>query len=307
MWIADRRRKKELFMADLEYSKRAADRREGRLLRSLNDYQRFVPFVLRRRGEAVYSLSDSVEVTAMEQWLRSKRVEGWAGLGFVHLLIAAYVRTVSMRPAVNRFISGRRIYARNDIQVVLSVKRGASSTASETCVKVAFSPTDTVFDVYRRLSEAVDGVKADVATSEPERIAAWVMRLPRPFVRLVMAVMRALDYFDWLPRTWLDASPFHASATVLDLGSLGLLPSECPLPDVGNVSCAICFGTKRKVREPAEDGTLAERHYVDYRVSCDGRITDSYYFASALKCLKYFLKNPVHLELPPEAIADDVN
>ena len=294
-------------MADLEYSKRATDRREGRLLRSLSEYQRLVPLVLRRRREAVYSLSDSVEVTTMEQWLRAKRGEGWAGLGFIHLLIAAYVRTVSMRPAVNRFIAGRKIYARNDIQVVLNVKRSASSTASETCVKVSFSPTDTVFDVYRRVSEAVDAVKADVATSGPERIAAWLMRLPRPFVRLIMAVMRALDYFDWLPRTWLDASPFHGSVTVLDLGSLGLLPAECPLPDVGNLSCAISFGTKRKVKEPAENGALAERHYVDYRISCDGRITDSYYFASALKCLKYFLKNPVHLELPPEAIADDVN
>ena len=109
-------------MADLEYTKRMGDRREGRLLRSLTGYQRMAPMALRRRSEAVYSLSDSVEVTSMEQWLRAKRAEGWAGLGFIHLLIAAYVRTVSMRPAVNRFVSGRRIYARSDIQVVLSVK-----------------------------------------------------------------------------------------------------------------------------------------------------------------------------------------
>ena len=166
-------------MADLEYSKRMGDRREGRLLRSLSGYQRMAPLALRRRSEAVYSIADSVEVTAMEQWLRAKRAEGWAGLGFVHLLIAAYVRTVSMRPAVNRFISGQRIYARNDIQAVLSVKRSASSSAAETCVKVSFSPTDTVFDVYRRLSEAVDAVKADVATSEPERISERLTRLPR--------------------------------------------------------------------------------------------------------------------------------
>ena len=122
-----------------------------------------------------------------------------------------------------------------------------------------------------------------------------------------MAAARVMDYFDWLPRSWLDASPFHGSLTVLDMGSLGQLPAECPLPDLGNMACAVSFGTKRKVTEPDETGALAERRYVDYRVSCDGRITYSYYFASALKCLKYFLKNPVHLELPPEAIADDVN
>ena len=46
---------------------------------------------------------------------------------------------------------------------------------------------------------------------------------------------------------------------------------------------------------------------MDYRITCDGRIVDSYYYASALKCLKYFLKNPMHLELPPETVEDDLN
>ncbi len=294
-------------MADLEYSKRASDRREGRLLRSLSANVRLTPFLLRRRSEAVFSLADSVEVSGMEQWLRAKRAEGWAGLGFIHLMIAAYVRTASMRPAINRFVSGRKIYARNDIQVVLNVKRSASATASETCVKVSCSPTDTVFDVYRRLSEAVDGVKADVAVSEPERIAANMMRFPRPFVRLFAAVARVLDYFDWMPRSWLDASPFHGSVSVMDLGSLNIVPAACPLPDAGSLSCALSFGAKRKVREQDAGGQWIERHLVDFQISCDGRIADSYYFASALKCLKYFLKNPIHLALPPEAIEDDVN
>ena len=294
-------------MADLGYAKRASDRREGRQMRSLSAYQRIVPYLLRRKSEAACSISDSVEVSGIEQWLRQKRAEGWTGLGFIHLLVAAYVRTVSMRPGINRFISGRRLYARNEVQVVLSVKRGSSSGASETCVKVAFSPTDTVFDVYRRLSEAVDGVKADVTVSEPEHIAGQLMRLPRFLVRLVTAVARFLDYFDWLPAGWLEASPFHGSLNVIDMGSLGVVPVQQALPDLGNIPCSISFGARRKVRELTAEGETREFHYVDYRVTCDGRIVDSYYYASALKCLKFFMKNPAHLELPPEAVEDDVN
>ena len=292
-------------MAEFGYSKRSGDRREGRQLRSLNAYWRMAPYILRRRSDAACTLADSVEVSGIEKWLREKRTEGWAGLGFVHLLIAAYVRTVSMRPGINRFVAGRRLYARNDIQVVLPVKRSANANAAEISVKVAFSPTDTVFDVYRRLSEAVDAVKADVAVSEPERIAGTLTRLPRPLMRLVMWAARIMDWFDVLPRTWLDASPFHASLTVADFGSLGMVPADLPLADFGNIPCAISFGAKRKTREPDGADSL-ERHYVDYRITCDGRIVDSYYFASALKCLKYFLKNPAHLELPPETIEDDI-
>ena len=57
------------------------------------------------------------------------------------------------------------------------------------------------------------------------------------------------------------------------------------------------------------DGTASgvERHYVDLRIACDERIADSYYFASALKCLKYFLRNPHLLELAPESVEEDVN
>ena len=293
-------------MADFEYTKRSGDRREGRLLRSLSPLQRLSPFLLRRRTEAIYTQSDSVEVTGLEQWLRLKRAEGWAGLGFLHLMIAAYVRTVGMRPAVNRFVAGRRFYARHEVQVVLNVKRSTSPDTAPTSVKVSFSPSDTVFDVYRRISAAVDAVKADVADSEPERFAKSLEKVPRPFVRILAAVARFLDYFDWLPRNLLEASPFHGSVTVLDLGTLGIVPAECPLSDVGTVSCAVSFGAKRKVREVSADGEWVERHYVDYCLSCDGRIADSYYFASAAKCLKYFLKNPIHLELPPETVEDDV-
>lgn len=294
-------------MADISYSKRASDRRDGRQLRSLPGYVRIVPYLLRRRSDAECTLSDSVEVSHIEQWLREKRAEGWAGLGFVHLMTAAYVRTVSMRPGINRFVSGRRLFARYDIQVVFPVKRSPSVSATETSVKVSFSPSDTVFDVYRKLTEAVDEVRADVAVSEPERIADSLIQLPRPILRLVTAVLRLMDYFDWLPARWLEASPFHASLSVLDLGSLGITPADPHIPDFGTVSAAMSFGAKRKVREVSDTGSAVTRHYVDYRIAADERIADSYYYASALKCLKYFLKNPALLELPPEKVEDDVN
>ena len=293
-------------MADLGYAKRSGDRREGRRLRGMNAWRQVAPYFMRRRSEALSTLADSVEVSAIERWLLEKRNEGWAGLGFIHLLVAAYVRTVSMRPAINRFIIARRIYARSEIEVILTVRRGTSD-AAETSVKVAFSPTDTVFDVYRRMSEAVDGVKADVIVSAPERVASSLSRLPRPLLRIVVGVLRIMDFFDWLPREWLEESPFHGSLLVVDMGSLGTMPVAPAIPEFGDIPCAVSFGAKRKVRELTDDDRVTEAHFVDYRFTCDGRIADTCYFASALKCLKFFMKNPAHLELPPETIEDDIN
>ncbi len=294
-------------MPDRYTAKRISDRREGRQIRSLPAYNRITPYLLRRRSEAVCSLADSIEVSAIEKWLREKRNDGWSNLGFLHIVIAAYIRTVSMRPGVNRFVAGRRIYARNDIEVVLPVKRSASVTATETTVKVSFAPTDTVFDVYRKLTAVIDEVRADTAPSAPEKIANKLIGLPRGILRIAMRIFRLMDYFDRLPRAWLDASPFHASVSMLDLGSLGAPAAEPNLADFGTIPCAVSFGARRKVSECDGTPSGVERHYVDLHFACDGRIADSYYFASALKCMKYFLRNPALLELAPESVEEDVN
>ena len=86
-------------MAD-RYTRHMNDRREGRLLYTLPAYHRIQPYILRRRSDAVCSLSDSVEVTGVEKWLREKRAGGWANLGFLHLIIGQII--ISSKGILNR-------------------------------------------------------------------------------------------------------------------------------------------------------------------------------------------------------------
>ena len=290
-------------MAEYLDSRRRGDRREGRQLRSLPFCERVIPYVRRRRSESMAYVSEALEVTRAGQWIREKRSEGYPGLGLQHLMLAAYVRTVSMQPGINRFVCARRVFARNDIQVVLRLRRSSDAHAGTTAFKVSFSPSDTVYDVYRRLNDAREAVLTDVVTSSPERIAERLLKLPRPFLRLAMGILRILDYFDWLPRTWLEASPWHASLRLLPMDVLGIGPADGALADFGTVSSCLSFGARRRVRESDGD----ERQYVDYRIAVDSRIADSQAFSAAFRCLKYFLRNPALLELPPERVTDDIN
>lgn len=287
--------------------KRFSDRKEGRVIRSLPAPVRLTPYLATARDESCSRMADSVEVSAIEQWLLEAREGGWSGIGFLHLLVAAYVRTVSMRPGINRFVAGRRIYARNDIQVVVPVRRTDSYGTHQTFVKISFGPTDTVYDVFRRMNETVDDIKANMGATELEKTAASFLRVPRPFLRLTSGVLRWMNYQDWLPRSLLELSPYHASLSVSDMGSLGVPPETPALPRFGTLPMALSFGAKRRCFELEKDGRTVERHYVDYVIACDGRIADAPYLAGAYKCLKYFLKNPKLLELPPETVEDDVN
>ena len=103
--------------------RRLGDRKDGRKLRSLDPLARVANYIMVNRNGASNYFMDSVDIDEIERYIRHKRKdEGLAGFGIMHVLVAAYVRTVSQRPAINRFISGQKVYARNDIEINLAIK-----------------------------------------------------------------------------------------------------------------------------------------------------------------------------------------
>ena len=294
-------------MATKSYTKRFGDRKEGRQVRSASAEQRLTPYFMRRRSDACCSYADSIEVSAIAQWLLAKRQEGCRTMGLLHLMAAAYVRTVSQYPAVNRFIAGRRLFARSGIELILSVQRGQSAESSHIPVKVFCSPNDTVYDVYSRINEVVDEVQAGTGETGLTKLAGTLVRIPRMFLRWIMGIFRLMDYFDWFPRSVLDDSPFHGSLSISNMGLLGVEPVTHHIPDFGTLPCFLSIGTQRRTREPEADGSVVERRYVDYRFTCDERIADVAVLAEALKYYRYLLANPALLEQPPEHSFDDIN
>lgn len=286
--------------------RRFGDRKEGRLIRSLAPFYQFIPYVMPTRNDACNQFADCVEITETDRWLRQKRLEGYKGLGYLHLFIAAYVRMVSQRPGMNRFINGRRIYARNNIEVVLTVRRGMSTDSNETTIKVIFDPYDTIFDVYRKMNEKIDEIKFGEEDNNTEQVAGVLLKLPRFLLRFAIGVLKVMDYFGIIPQVLLDASPFHGSMIITDLGSLGIAPIYHHIYNFGNLPLFIAFGAKRKATELDMNGNLVKRKYLDFKAVTDERICDGYYYATSFKYFKKYLHNPELLEVPPEKVVEDV-
>ena len=107
---------------------------------------------------------ESFEITNVDRFIRQKRREGLINFGIVHVFLACYCRAVAKYPGINRFISGQKVYSRGeDIQFCMTIKKEMSSDAPETEIKVHLSPRDTVYDVYRKMNEAVQEVKTTPA------------------------------------------------------------------------------------------------------------------------------------------------
>lgn len=289
-----------------KYKRRFGDRKEGRLLRSLPAFAKFVPFIMPTRNDACNQYEESFEVSDVGRRLRKLRVDGYKGIGILHFIIAAYIRGVSMLPGMNRFVVGRRIYARDNIEVVMTVKRSLAIDATETTIKVVFEPTDTIFDVYRKMNEKIDEIKTVEGNNNTEDVAEAMCKAPRFLLRFALTILRIMDYFGWLPQSLLDASPFHGSMIITDLGSLRIGPIYHHIYNFGTLPVFISFGAKRHAYELDRHGNMVDRKYVDCKFVMDERTVDGHYYAQFLQAFRYICQHPEIIETPPTKVVEDV-
>ena len=284
------------------------DRSDGRRLRSLDPMNGVAIYIMPDRVPSSNLFKDCFECTASDAYIREKREEGLAHFGYTHLLLAAYARTVSQRPAVNRFISGQRTYSRDDnIEISMVIKKDMTLEGSETIINVDLDPRDTAYTVYEKFNKEVEKVKAtEELDSSFDKLDGLLNYIPGVLMKFTIWLLKTLDYFGHLPRWLMKLSPFHGSMFVTSMGSLGIPPVFHHLYNFGNIPVFLAFGMKRRENEVQQDGTVAQKRFIDFTVNTDERICDGFYFASAFKYFKRCMTDPHRLDTPPETVIHDV-
>ncbi len=286
---------------------RWGDRCDGRRLRNLDPMTMISAYFMVHRNESTNYYEDSIEVTQLDAFIHQKRREGYPELGFMHLLLAAYVRTVASYPGLNRFIAGQRVFSRDrDIVFSMVVKKEMKLDGEETVIKLHLTPEDTLETVYQKFAEAVRKEKNTAeAQSSYDHLVRLLNLVPGLVLKFGVWVLRTMDYFGLLPKSLLELSPFHASVFFTSMGSLNIAPVYHHLYNFGNLPVFCSFGKKRIARELKVDGIMATKRYIDMRFALDERTVDGFYYAAAFKHLKSILKHPEQLlEAPAEVIRD---
>lgn len=287
--------------------KRFKDRKEGRYLRTVNAMNKFMPFIMPMRCDAQNTFAETLDVTRADAFIKDMIAAGYENFSFLHIMLAAYVRTVSQKPGINRFISGQRIYARNNIEVVMTIKKEMTLESPDTCIKVFFEPDDTIEEIYEKFNARVAKEKADAELgSDFDKTANTLAGLPRPILRGVIKLLNWMDYHGWLPKFLTGVSPFHGSMIITSMGSLGIKPIYHHIYNFGNLPIFVAYGIKRTVKEPQTDGSFKTRRLIDLKVVTDERICDGYYFASAFKLMRRYAENPTLLQKRPEEVFEDI-
>ncbi len=284
--------------------RRFGDRKDGRRIRSLKPYHYISPYIMVERNDASNMIRDMFETTEVDRYIREKREQGMKTFGVMHVLLAAYVRLVSQKPRINRFIGGQKIFARYDIQVNLAVKPEMTEDSVDTVVKMHYERTDTAKEIYEKTCQVIE--EALSGENSFDKTAKLINYIPGLVKKFFVFFLKLLDYFGLLPRVLTDVSPFHGSMFITSMGSLGIPPIYHHLYNFGNVPVFIAFGRRRAQNELSDTGIIVKRHYVDYTVVTDERICDGFYYAACLRFMKRVLQNPWLLDTPPANVYEDV-
>lgn len=285
--------------------RRFGDRRDGRRIRTLPAMTALIPFLMKVRSDAQNHFEDEIDITNIETYLEKKHEEGYINMGILHLILASYVRAVAQRPGINRFVAGQHIYSRPDVVGVMVVKKKMSLDSPDTTIKVKFDQRDTAVQVYKKFEATVK--EALSQTTNFDKTAGILRRIPGLLLRFTVGFMRFLDYFGLLPKKLLDVSPFHGSFIITSMGSLGINAIYHHLYDFGTLPVFLSYGKKYTKDVINEDGTVERRHFISFRVVTDERICDGYYYASAFKIIKRQLLHPELLDAEMETYLEDID
>lgn len=261
-------------------------------------------YIMKNRIGAQNMISERLKIRNVDKYLKEKQAEGYRNISYMHVLIAAYIRAVSQRPALNRFIRGQRIYTRRNVEIALTIKKEMDLDSPDTVVKVLLPPDATVIDVYEKLNSAVNDYRESPG-GDFDNTARILSYIPGLILKFAIWFLNLLDYFGCLPRFLTGVSPFHCSFFITSMGSLGIPAIFHHLYDFGTCPVFCAFGTKRREYAVAEDGSVYQEKYIDVNFVLDERICDGYYYASSLKLIKSLIKNPWVLDAPPETVVAD--
>ena len=285
--------------------RRLGDRKEGRRIRTLPAMSQFTPFIMKTRNDTQNQFEDVIDITNVEKYLDLKHEEGYTDMALLHVILAAYVRIVADRPGVNRFIAGQRVFARKNIECVMTIKKEMSLESPDTCIKVEFDPRDDIYNVYKKFRTEVN--KAISEDTDFDSTAGILAKLPRFVLRGVVRLLNWLDYHGWLPKALLKVSPFHGSMIITSMGSLGIPAIYHHLYNFGTLPVFISYGNIFTADAIKRDGTRERHHFITIKVVTDERICDGYYYASAFKRLKRYMLHPEILDKSPEKIVEDID
>jgi len=278
--------------------KRRGDRSDGVLLRDLDSLHFITGIIYPNRCDNEAYISERIDLTGVNEYLARKNADGSEyKYNLFQLIVTALVKTITLRPKMNRFIVNSNFYQRREVSASFVVKKLFADNGAEALAFLHTKETDTLEDIhqyiYRQVSEC-RSEKVDSSTGAMD----FLNKLPRWLSKSLVRILMFLDRHGWIPKDIVATDPYYSSVVISNLGSIKMKSGYHHLTNWGTCSMICLIGEIKNRPVFRDDGSYDMRPTVDLGLTIDERLADGYYYAKTMRLLRRLLENPELLELP---------
>ena len=269
-------------------------RSDGKKVKNLDPLFRIIPCIMRERSDSQVFFKQDIPLKYLDAYIDKKAEEG-IKLSYMNILFAAAIKIINQRPQLNRFIMNSCVYERNKIELSLAIKKSLTDDGEETTLKMPFNGNENIFEVKDIVNSYIEENKDVEANNSTDALVKLLNHIPDFLLRNVIRFLMFLDKHGALPKAIIKASPFHTTAFITNVGSLGIDSIYHHIYNFGTTSMFFSMGKKKK-SYIYEDDEIKEEKCITLAFVGDERICDGYYYASSFKLLTKYLKKPELLE-----------
>ncbi len=270
-------------------------RADGKRIKKADPMYTVAAYIMDKRVDAMNMITIDIPVEPIKEYLNEKRKQG-INISHMAVVLAAYIRTLGEFPELNRFVVNKRIYQRNEIAVGMVVLK-AGQVDHGTMSKMYFDETNTIFEVNDIINKYVEENRESPDNNSTEKLIKVLLSLPG-ILPVGVAIFKWLDKHGLLPKSIIDASPFHMSLGITNLASIRTNHIYHHCYEFGTTSVFMAMGNTREVPKRKGDEIVFEK-CMPIGVTMDERIASGSYFAIAFRKMRAYLRNPELLENPP--------
>ena len=277
------------------------DRPDARWLKDIPSMNYIMPSLMPNRADNEAFISVDIDLRPITAYLEKKN-EGITEdkYTFFHLISAAIGKAFILRPKMNRFIVGTRMYQRRNVTIGFTVKKKFNDHAEEALAFFTYDPKETLESYHEKIMAQIHLTKSDVEKDTSTGAMDIVCKLPQWLIDAIVKFVLWLDKHGWAPDSLVGSDPNHAAIFLSNLGSIGLPGGYHHLVNWGTNSCFIVVGKKYMKAEYDKDGNVDVHEVIPLGITLDERIADGYYYSGTVALVKELLEHPQLLEMPAD-------
>ena len=280
-------------------------RPDGKKVKDLDPIQRIIPHIMEERHDSQNLTSYDCPCEPMDRFIDEQSLQGMT-FNYMHLLIAAMVRTFAHYPRLNRFVMNGRIFHRNELLVSFVVKKNLSADAPDSLVKLKFTGLESLPEVSRKIDEAIEANNRIDANNGTDKIARVLTITPNFLIKFLLKSIKFLDRHGMLPKAIIDLSPFHTSLFVTNMRSIRGPAIYHHLYDFGTTGIFMSMGRESVAPSFGKGNEVVTAKRMPVWITTDERFCDGFYFVSAMRFMERLLKKPELMLEPLDALVEDV-